>query len=160
MLDLNLAKAKELIEASIEERGEDYVYPYSNCVYVLDNSGYVDGKSFACVKGPRAADREEDIIKEPTVGCGVGLALFKGGIPMSAMISQDGGAYSILSALGDRGFLRATGAARSLLQGFQIRQDDGFEWGVAYADALEDAESGFDRWGDLTSTDDVEWLEG
>ena len=160
MLDLNLAKAKELIEASIGERGADYVYPYSHCAYVLDGSGYLDGKSFVCVKGPRGAAGEVGVIKEPTVGCGVGLALFKGGITLKVLIDQTGGTYSILSNLAERRFIRHTGAARTLLQGFQSRQDDGFPWGEAYEDAIVDVESGVDRWGDLTSTDDVEWHEG
>jgi hypothetical protein len=151
MLDLNLARAKELIEAAIEERGADYVYPYTTCEYAL-----LPAIGYACTKGPRKGERET--FAEPTVGCGVGLALFKGGITLETLLGETGGTYDILRNLKNKGQLRSTDAAQALLQGFQSRQDDAFAWGDAYAGAIEDVTGGVDRWGDFVGTDDEEWI--
>jgi hypothetical protein len=127
MLELNLAKARELIGLAIEEYGKDYVYPYSECVYALEaDTPYILNEG-----------GESHTINTPTAGCGVGVALLKGGISLDVLLNTSSDAPEALSHLSHAGHLKYTTAAAEFLWKFQCRQDSGSTW----SSALEDAEA-------------------
>lgn len=123
-LYIDLDKARQMIAAAIEERGEDYVYPRTpgaGCAYVHHT---LDGE-------------------EP--GCGVGMALIKAGVPIESFddlhINTGCGAHSALVALKDAGIIEEfTVEASVYLNSFQESQDSGDTWGVALSDAESSVE--------------------
>jgi hypothetical protein len=127
MLELNLAKARELVGLAIEEYGRDYVYPYTDCVYAFEAD-----TPYSLNEGGEGV-----IFDEPKVGCGVGVALLKGGISLDALLNISSEAPGALHDLKNLGHLKYTTAASEFLGKFQCEQDTGSTW----SGALEDAEA-------------------
>lgn len=121
-------KAIELLTAVVEERGKDFVYePYTEgaeenhgltCFYT------VDGKP----------------------SCGVGLALFNAGVPISVLAEMDNLGLDVddESAINSSGVLailkrngvEITDVAANTLFGFQVMQDMERPYGMALDNAL------------------------
>lgn len=130
---INADRAIELLREAVTERGNDFVYSPPGrttvCKYV-----HVDGEDVA--------------------GCGVGLALHKGGVSLDVLKTLDGiGASSGISAWGVNNKLRdgdveLTEDAASVLRSFQTRQDMRESWGVA----LRAAEITYQRYLAVTLT--------
>ena len=137
VLHLDLDKAKFLVDQSIKQRGETYVYEKDQglfCTYVHDTSTWDDDA--------------EDYVTDyecGTPGCLVGLALIKGGVPQDGFkgVNQEG-SYSALAALRDRGYLTYDEAAADYLANLQQMQDDGLPWGEARKRAETIARTGTD----------------
>lgn len=129
MLELNLAKAKELIGLAIDEYGADYVYPYDDCQYVL-NAGDVLTLNSAGSEAREVERYSDERILETVPGCGVGVALHKAGIPLGQMgFGSD--AHGLLGDLAERGLVKYTKAASEYLNTFQGQQDTEQTWKIA-----------------------------
>lgn len=111
------AKALELLEAAVAERGADYVYPRT-----FDGTG----PSCVYVRGGKPA-------------CLVGLAMTKAGVPIEQLAGWDtrfeSDAHSVLVDDG----LAAVDVAE-MLAAAQSVQDDGGTWGEALDAAKDFAE--------------------
>lgn len=118
MLHIDYAKAKELLEQAVQERGEDYVYEpqtYMVCLYV---------------------HTEEDDSLTP--GCGVGVALVNAGIPIQVVknMNEVGSAGFAIRRLKEMGYLTFTDKGLELLKEFQYRQDRENPWGSSLEYAI------------------------
>lgn len=113
MITIDLARARELINECIDDRGEDYVYEKpsgsSVCLYVHH---YEEGVSSA--------------------GCIVGMALNKAGIPLDEIDTQMNASH-LLRLLEDNEMLEVSNNAVEYLQYVQDRQDKGATWADARA---------------------------
>ncbi|HEY6019706.1 MAG TPA: hypothetical protein VIY48_07340 [Candidatus Paceibacterota bacterium] len=121
VLELNMAKARELVELAIEEKGPKYVYVNSYertsgvCSYVHDIHGV-----------------------DPEPGCIVGHALILGGLDVEDFTDiNEVSATAALDALWDRGLVHTSGAVCFYLDTLQMNQDAGIAWGEANEKALE-----------------------
>lgn len=133
MLEINLAKAKELISLAVEEKGADYVYPFTECQYTLgdiDEYYYNDTYRMANPEAPRMEE-----IPTLTIGCGVGLALLKGGISLEDQKPLIGDAIDALNELRSCGLTIFTEAGARYLLEFQRKQDREQSWGSSQDDA-------------------------
>lgn len=128
MLELDLAKAQELVKMAVDSKPDDYVYEKSNtgnCVYVDYKSEYND--LYHCY------DR---VAQAPS--CLVGHALVLGGVEMDDFLSfNDAGVTNLIDEFEPRGVLKATSSAVKFLNDIQYSQDAGTTWRDAYEHALK-----------------------
>ena len=129
MLHLDLQRAKELVNESIEARGSDYTYEKQggSCLYVHAEEVWDD-------------DTERYVLNYDTAvaGCLVGDALKRGGIPLEAMggeYNNDVDSNELLSKLSGRNMLTYTDSAAAFLSNAQTSQDKGAPWGAAVSAA-------------------------
>lgn len=115
MIELTLARTKELLAEAVAEKGEDFVY-VDEFGQQADESGYV-----RC-----------HYVHGDQPGCIVGNVLHRAGVPLDEL-----GAYEAQNA-GDlfQGLFVAEGEAVRLLNAVQSRQDLGVPWGEALRLAL------------------------
>lgn len=125
MLNIDLRTATRLVEESIKERGEEYVYeaPAYGCAYV-------------------ASRYDEDVASEVATGpsCLVGAALIRGGIDPQWFIDEccnEGPVLDVLEALAHQGLATYDPGAEGYLQRVQYSQDNGAAWGEAHRRALK-----------------------
>ena len=123
-LHIDLSKARELVALSVADRGEDYIYPYDDCVNVLQA-----GTNYS-----RGQHGGYDVFPEDKPGCLVGDALHKAGIPLERM-SSDSDAGGTLVDLEFRGMATHTREAKEWLMFLQNEQDSKRPWGQAVRDA-------------------------
>jgi len=142
MIEINLAKAKEMIAGVVAERGEDYVYPMNNCTYIHE-------------AGKKRYQRDDSLSgytpEEDEPGCGVGLAVINLGVPLEwfkegAVLEDEveigtnnnGDVRTLAWNLEGQGVAKMTDSAITYLKAFQLKQDDGIPWGQAkdYADGV------------------------
>lgn len=123
MIELDLARTKELLAAAVAERGEDFVYitpdtdeeSAPKCLYVHEATGGLE------------------------CGCIVGWVLHRAGVPLELLRQYEGShATDVLDRLWDINVLAASLEAASLLHAVQGSQDDGSPWGEAVREALEE----------------------
>lgn len=109
---LDLETTRRFLAEAIAEKGEDYVYPldgYESCAYL-----------------------EYDTDKKPTgPSCLVGHVLVKAGVPMAALMEEEGSSalaavYDLLPDTPER--------LTSALRAAQTLQDAGETWGSAVAE--------------------------
>src|SRR6478736_924970 len=143
MIEINLAKAKEMIAGVVAERGEDYVYPMNNCTYIHEAD-----------KPRRLRDVYEGSYtpEEDEPGCGVGLAVINLGVPLEWFktgvilegvteigTNNNGDVRTLAWNLEEQGVAKMTDSAITYLKAFQLKQDDDTSWGKAkdYADSMD-----------------------
>lgn len=132
-IKIDLAKAKELISLAVAERGEDYVYPHSECQNVW-NAGELYGPyvyTYETHEDNWVPEENAYVYDKDQPGCIVGLAMFKAGFPLD-QIDVDGGVGELDDSLPE-GTL--TYAAKAYLEEAQINQDRHESWGTAKARA-------------------------
>lgn len=115
MITIDHDKALELLREAVAERGDDFVY---------EPPGDVDD---ACKYTHETDDGDERV-----AGCGVGLALQKGGVPLGALTELDDTGGVITSptcqlTLSIAGF-ELTERALRVLRAFQLHQDQNRTW--------------------------------
>lgn len=119
---LSLAKAKELVEQAIVEKGEGYVYPDLNF----------------CVNVESRQTGEDEVEYFPS--CIVGYAMVNAGIPAKDIHEFDlveDGALSLISRLKGLGVIEGyDDDAVSFLMAIQLSQDNQRPWGEARTHAL------------------------
>lgn len=126
MIDIDLDRAKALVNECIAERGAEYVYEKegSSCKYVHN-------------VGERVANEygeTEDDFSEATPGCLVGAALHRAGVPLERMgiwSRNDDGSYDLIEKLTAEGLVSVTQEANNFLGNCQSSQDNGVPWGQA-----------------------------
>jgi hypothetical protein len=127
---IDYAKAVELFQIAINERGADYVYqrPHAGggCYYsdhVFDNAG----------------DLTEEMVPYLKPGCAWGLALSRTGlVPLRELAVISGFVADVLMTLG----FEITPKAKAFMSESQAAQDAGSAWGQAFEMGVESAELG------------------
>lgn len=122
-MELNLAKAKELIEAAIAEKGADYVYPRA-------------GASCVNVEQVQVGESEYDLVPS----CIVGHAMVIAGFPIEQIwrYASEETAEELVTFMSRYGFISNVHEdAMNLLMYVQAGQDNGRPWGEVYEMALE-----------------------
>jgi len=121
MLKIDLEMARKLVRLAIEERGEDYIYPFGACSNV-----FVPGFEYFS-KGDN--DGEHPVVfEEAEPGCIVGLAMFKAGFTLE-QINIPGGMISMAADFKKDGIAEFTPLTRYYLSEIQGYQDAGNTWG-------------------------------
>jgi hypothetical protein len=130
MIEIDLDRAKALVNECIKERGEDFVYEKedseSSCLYVHGVNREWD------------EDQEEYTILDfnnATPGCLVGAALHKAGVPLDKMGDarrNESGSYDLIRDLELRDELvKVSEHAVNYFANAQASQDAGAPWGMA-----------------------------
>lgn len=120
MIELTYDKTVELLNETVQEFGEDYVYSRNDegrCVYVQDG--------------------------QPS--CLVGHVLVKAGVPLERLEAADSnfggtGADVLIRQINREGAVKVDGKARTALAEAQYTQDHGNTWGLAVRRATRWAE--------------------
>jgi len=121
---LTVARALELLDQAVAERGADFVYP-EDWKVVVPRDGAKDTPM--CV-----------YVHDGQPRCIVGQVLVKHGLKPAKLAFYEGhGVTSVLKALGDSGVLSFEHGVLTLLRTAQDLQDDGCSWGGAVAKARE-----------------------
>lgn len=124
MIDINYARAMELVDQAIEQRGADYVYTNEDGDKAVPH-GFVNCYNWH-------EDEDGSVIP----GCIVGTVLHMAGVPLDEMGKEDGW-EDVENNLSHTETLRATRKASKLLEYIQYEQDKGNTWGVSKANAEE-----------------------
>lgn len=138
MIQIDLPRAKELLQQCVEERGADYVY--TNPIGNRNPCLYVHGTEFAnkFMGDSQCASNVEKIEKsEPTPGCIVGLALYKAGVSLENLDS-DGTAYGLILRLVEKEIISVSDGAGKFFRLVQRKQDTGMPWGQALDNAIDE----------------------
>ncbi|AWN05155.1 hypothetical protein SEA_VORVOLAKOS_75 [Streptomyces phage Vorvolakos] len=131
MIDIDIDRAKALVNELIAERGADYVYEKegSSCKYV-HGVGYDEDEW---------GDGEENFSKA-TPGCLVGAVLHKAGVPLESMGTysrNDEGSYDLIEHLTADELVHVSQEANNFLGNVQASQDAGAPWGLAAEKAAQ-----------------------
>lgn len=125
MIDIDIDRAKALVQECIAERGAEYTYEKesNSCKYVhgvgYDEDEWGDG---------------EENFSNATPGCLVGAALHRAGIPLESMgtyYRNDQGVYDLIEHLKSDGLLAMSEEASNFFGNAQSSQDAGVPWGKA-----------------------------
>lgn len=125
MIDIDIDRAKALVNELIAERGADYVYEKegSSCKYVhgvkYDEAEWGDG---------------QESFSEAVPGCLVGAVLHRAGVPLDQMGTysrNEEGSYDLIEHLTADELVNVSREANNFLSNVQSSQDAGAPWGVA-----------------------------
>lgn len=123
MIKINYARALELVDQAIEEKGEDYVYTndrgqtaHKDTIIKCSNWHEIDGKMVP--------------------GCIVGDALHRGGVKLTQM-NKSMAAGDLVEALLSDEIAHVTDKVMMFLAYIQNAQDRGNTWGEARAKAIK-----------------------
>lgn len=125
MIDIDIDRAKALVQECIAERGAEYTYEKEgySCKYVhgvgYDEDEWGDG---------------EENFSNATPGCLVGAVLHKAGVPLEKMgtyARNDEGSYDLIEHLTADGLVHVSQEANNFLGNVQSSQDAGAPWGQA-----------------------------
>lgn len=142
---LTLARAAELLDECVQERGADYSYlpvevtpegrpvKVQNCYYVHTAVQQQDAARSSRDCGMDAPDVPDDA--PPVPGCLIGLALHKHGVPLDRMTWVTG-ASDLLYDLQQDGVLDFEKGVSNLFDDAQFHQDSGKTWGDAVDKAV------------------------
>jgi hypothetical protein len=120
MIQIDKARALQLLEEAVAERGADYVYPHQHCDYAV---------------------RDSAIDVAPAPACIVGVALAKAGVSIAVLETLDGSVSCAASMLRQMGTVHLDDEAVDAWQAAQVVQDGPFgvtgrgTWGDALAAA-------------------------
>jgi hypothetical protein len=126
MIDIDLDKAKALVDECIAERGAEYVYEKegSSCKYVHGVDESIEDEWGDTVEN----------FTNATPGCLVGAVLHKAGIPLDKMGTysrNDEGSYDLIEHLTSDELVTVSQEANNFLGNVQSSQDAGAPWGQA-----------------------------
>lgn len=125
MIDIDLDKAKALVDECIAERGAEYVYEKEG-----SSCKYVHGVEEILVNEWET----KDDFTHATPGCLVGAALHKAGVPLESMgthYRNDQGSFDLVEHLTEEGLISVSQEANNFLGNCQASQDAGAPWGPA-----------------------------
>jgi hypothetical protein len=121
-INLTLEKARQMVEAAIDERGVDYIYERpslaTDCMYVHEHG-----------------------TEQEHAGCGIGLAFHLAGVPLEELRKHEHeDAGTLVWRLHGMGILSGIEPeAEQFMVRFQSNQDHGSTWGEARDAALDGA---------------------
>lgn len=120
MIKIDSAKALELLELAVAERGAEYVYPHPSCAYTW---------------------RDSPIDVAPKPACIVGVALHKAGVPIDVLEGLEGNVEEAAYELRRLNVADVDAGARDLWLLAQQLQDGGFRDRASWGDALDAAKA-------------------
>lgn len=125
MINIDLDKAKALVDECIAERGAEYVYEKEG-----SSCKYVHGIEEVLVNEWET----KDDFTHATPGCLVGAALHKAGVPLEKMgtpYRNDQGSFDLVENLTEDGLISMSQEANNFFGNCQASQDSGAQWGPA-----------------------------
>lgn len=123
MIEINYARALELVDQAISAKGEDYVY-------TNDQGQRADSASFI------KCSNWHEVNGKMVPGCIVGDALHRGGVKLTQMNKSMSAGDLVVALYGDE-IAHVTDRAMAFLSRIQNAQDTGSTWGEARATAIQ-----------------------
>jgi hypothetical protein len=131
MIDIDIDRAKALVQECIAERGAEYKYEKEDA-----SCKYVHGVEQ--VWNDELEEYEDESFDSATPGCLVGAALHKAGIELFNLGTSDrndDGSYDLIEKLTSEGLVTVSQEANNFLGNCQASQDAGAPWGRSAEEA-------------------------